>query len=122
MSLVQKMKKVHAAEGRKKLNCAMIDCQVSLMDYGKPLRFRRFSCWSYSESLGRLSGLLHDKELGTQFHVVIQKGGIMMYPVRNDNYNPHSFVAYFELIKKKIDKDAQLMTWPEFIKKHKDDT
>lgn len=118
-TLLEKMKQVHGIKNGK-LNSAMIDCHIHIVDIGKLVRFKRFQCFSYSDFHGGLSGLLLDKELDTMFHFTTHFNYIMIYPVKNKTYNPQSFVDYFEVIKK-IDKNAELLLYQEYVEKHKED-
>jgi len=118
MNLLKKMEKIHGMKNGK-INCAMIYCRIHITDFGKLIRFKRFSCWSYSElTYGKLTGLMLDKELDVMFHFVADNNYIMIYPVENKNnlhkYNPQSFVDFYEVIKKKIDKNAELLTYKEY--------
>ncbi len=120
MDYFTKMKQVHGIKNGK-MNSAIIDCHIHIVDIGKLVRFKRFRCISYSDFHGGLSGLLLDKELDTMFHFTTHYNYIMIYPVKDENYNPQSFVDFYELIKKKIDSNAELMMYGEYQEKHKDD-
>lgn len=119
--LLNKMKTIRVEEDDCSSNYAMIDCRINLTKFGTLTKFRRFSCWSYYEFHGGISGVIHDKQLDTMFHFTAHSNFIMIYPVKNNSYKPQSFVDYFEHIKKSIDKNAELMTYNEFQKRHKDD-
>jgi len=119
--LVNEMKKIHAREGRGTLNCAMIDCEIHLVDYGKLINFKRFSCFSYSENSSGLSGLMMDKENDRMlFHFTAHSNYIMIYPVHNKTYKPESFVDFYETIKERIDSNAKLFTYEKFQKYKKE--
>lgn len=120
MSLLEKMKQIHCRdENHELMNCAMIDCSIHITDFGKLINFKRFTCFSYSENWGGLAGLMIDKENDMMFHFSATQRYIMIYPVKNDNYKPQSFIDFFEWIKKKIDKNAELLTYQEYQEKHK---
>ncbi len=119
--LLDKMKTITEEDGNCSSNYAMIDCRIDLTKFGTLTKFRRFSCWSYYESHGGMSGIINDKHLGTMFHFTAHSNFIMIYPVKYKSYKPESFVDYFKQIKKSIDKNAELMTYEEFQKRHKDD-
>ena len=115
--LVEEMEKVYCRDDKhKQMNCAMIDCCISLVDYGKLVNFKRFSCFSYSESTSGLSGLIMDKDLKYMYHFTANKNHIMLYPIHNKDHNAVSYVDFFELITKKIDKNARLFLYDEFQK------
>ncbi len=119
--LLEKMKQITEDDNECNKNYAMIDCRIDLVNFGKLIRFKRFSCWSYYETHGGLSALIVDKELETMFHITAHKNFIMMYPVKNKTYKPESFVNYYEQIKKSVDNNAELMTYKEYHDRHKDD-
>lgn len=100
MSMLEKMKQVHGIDKTGHMNCAMIDCRVSITDFGKLVKFKRFECFSYSDFHGGLGGLLVDKKYSIMFHFTAHQNFIMIYPVKDRKYNAQSFVDFFEHIKK----------------------
>lgn len=113
--LVGKMEQVYCRDDKHKtMNCAMIDCDIGLVDFGKLINFKRFGCFSYSESWHSVSGLLFDRELDYMFHFSACKNYIMLYPVHNKDHNAVSYVDFFELITKKVDKNARLFLYGEY--------
>lgn len=115
--MIDGMKLVYCRDKEhEQMNCAMIDCEIALVDFGKLVKFTRYNCFSYSETSNGLTGLLSDKKLKFMFHFTATKNHIMIYPVRNNDYNPESFVDFYEHIHKTIDHNARLFLYEEYLR------
>jgi len=97
------------------MDCAVIDCDIGMTDFGKIVNFRKgFSCISYFDHTGGSGGLMLSKDHDFIFHFTATQSHILLYPVHNRDYKPIAFVEFFELIQKKIDKSARLFMWNEY--------
>lgn len=123
--LVEEMKKVCCRdEEHEKMSCAIIDCEIPLVEFGKLIKFHRFNCFSYSETSNGITGLLYDKTLKLMFHFTATKNHILLYPSKNKDYNPESFVDFYIQIHKSIDRRARLFMYEEYqiVKKREEES
>ena len=119
--LLLKMQTIHRKDADyETMNSAMIDCNIELVDYGKLVNFKRFSCFSYTDFCGNgLSIVYLDKQTNVFFHATVSRNYIMIYPANNKTHQPQIFVDFFEHIKAKLDKNAELMTYNEYQDKYR---
>ena len=118
--LLNQIKDVRGLDSSMTFNSAMIEVEVPITKMGKLVNSHRWICM-YSESpfWSGIHGTYMDSKLGSHFAFTVTKRWINLIP--KVGYNPQSLVDFYLWITKVISKYAVLMTYEQYIEKHKDD-
>ena len=118
--LLNQIKDVRGMDSSMTFNSAMIEVEVPITKFGTLVNSHRWMCmWSETFGGSGIHGTYMDSKLGSHFAFTVTRQWINLIP--KIGYNPQSLVDFYLWITKVISKDAVLMTYEQYVEKHKDD-